>query len=266
VTDWRALLAEAEAAPVDGWAFGWMKGRSVITGPAWDFTALVGDALAGADAALDMGTGGGEWLASWPRRAALMVATEAWEPNVAVAAARLRPLGVVVVREEGAPDNFVQDEVVGAVRGRLPFRPAAFDVVVNRHDAFVAREVARVLRPGGQFLTQQAGTACDQFHELLGAPAPDVEEFHLSLAIEQVESAGLTVVDSAQGEERITFGDVGVFARYLRQVPWALPGFTTDRYRDELARLHETARPIEVAQERFWLRAVKAAPRLRLTS
>jgi hypothetical protein len=49
-------------------------------------------------------------------------------------------------------------------------------------------------------------------------------------------------------------------------VPWALPGFTTDRYRDELARLHETARPIEVAQERFWLRAVKAAPRLRLTS
>ena len=248
------LLAEAAAAPVAGWDFAWMEGRCEVVRPAWDFTAIVAATLAGKVRAVDMGTGGGEWLSSLAAHAALTVATESWSPNVTVAAARLARLGIPVVHSEGAVDNDEQRDGVAA-GGRLPFRDAVFDVVVNRHESFVAAEVARVLRSGGQFLTQQAGTASDVFHELLGLPAPAVADFTLPLGIEQVEAAGLRVIDAEEGHERLTFGDVGVFARYLRQIPWAVPGFTIDAYRDALVRLH--GQPIEVAQERWWLRAAR---------
>lgn len=39
----------------------------------------------------------------------MTVATEAWPPNVPIAAARLRPLGIPVVQDEGAPDNTDSD-------------------------------------------------------------------------------------------------------------------------------------------------------------
>ncbi len=57
--------------------------------------------------------------------------------------------------------------------GDVPFRDACFDLVINRHEAFEAEEVARVLAAGGRFLTQQASSAQDQFHALLGfCPSP----------------------------------------------------------------------------------------------
>jgi SAM-dependent methyltransferase len=39
----------------------------------------------------------------------------------------------------------------------LPLADATFDLVINRHESFDAREVQRVLRPGGTFITQQVG-------------------------------------------------------------------------------------------------------------
>jgi hypothetical protein len=69
-----------------------------------------------------MGTGGGEALSGLVPRPPRTVATEAWPPNVPVAARRLRPLDIPVVQDEGAAENFAQD----ASRGRLPFRDGAF--------------------------------------------------------------------------------------------------------------------------------------------
>ena len=57
--------------------------------------------MAHAEAALDIETGGGEVLATVARPPALLVATEGWRPNVEVARARLRPLGVQVVAAGG---------------------------------------------------------------------------------------------------------------------------------------------------------------------
>jgi hypothetical protein len=40
----------------------------------------------------------------------------------------------------------------------IPFRSAAFDVILNRHEAFDAFEVRRIFKPGGIFLTEQVGS------------------------------------------------------------------------------------------------------------
>jgi len=74
-----------------------------------------------------------------------MFATEAYEPNVALARERLGPLGVTVL-------PYRSDDLVG---GPLPFDDASLDVVLDRHESYGACEVARVLAPRGRFLTQQ---------------------------------------------------------------------------------------------------------------
>lgn len=128
------LLAEAAAAPVQGWDFSWFDGRASEQRPSWGYAELMGRQMTAAGSALDLQTGGGEVLAGIPHSPALLCATESWPPNVRIARANLAPLGGRVVQaEDGQP---------------LPFRSESFDLVVSRHPTVVLwNEIARVLRP-----------------------------------------------------------------------------------------------------------------------
>lgn len=254
------LLAEAASRPVTGWDFAWLGDRMVTAPFPWSFEEIAERHARSSPDLLDMETGGGERLAAMAWRPARTVATEAWPPNVDVAGARLRPLGVTVVRDEGAPDNV--DQVPGDGRGRLPFPSASFVLITNRHGTYVPSEVARVLTAGGTFITEQIGGDYDDFHDVLGLPRPtrNRPRFDLRLATAQVERAGLRVVDRAEADETTTFADVGAIAWYLRVVPWAVPGFAVDAHRPQLALLHERMRaegPVSARQPAFWLHALK---------
>ena len=107
-----------------------------------------------------MDTGGGELLADLAPLPSETVASERYPPNIAVAKARLEPLGVQVV----TPDD---DEI-------LPFENDRFDLVINRHGDFHAPELWRVIRPGGRFITQQVGNRnCLQINQALGDRGAD---------------------------------------------------------------------------------------------
>lgn len=244
------LLDDAARAPVVGWDFSWAAGRIVPSPLPWDFAALAAGALQAATAALDMGTGGGEFLNWFTDLPVQMVATESWAPNVPVAARRLAQRGVTVIRTAGAVDNAVQG---GDPGDRLPFRAAAFDLVLNRHESFDAAEVARVLAPGGRFLTQQAGSGWDQFHALLGLDVPARPAFDLDLLVGQAVRGGLAVEDAQVGREAVRFADIGALAWYLRMVPWAVPGFDIATHRQALEAA--AGRELVVYQERFLLSA-----------
>lgn len=229
----------------------------------WDYAQLVAELAAHSEHMLDVGTGGGEQLASLTCRAPCTVATEAWSPNVPVAAQRLRPLGVHVVQVEPAPDNDEQGYVEQA--GRLPFRDGSFDLVINRHESFVAREVARIMTSGAHFITQQvADGLAAELHGLLGLPWAGTknnrEVWSLTLARRQVEAAGLAVVRADATETSMWFGDVGALTWYLWAVPWEVPSFSPESHRRQLAALHErmkTDGPQGVKFRYFWLEAVK---------
>jgi hypothetical protein len=126
------LLRETLEIPFRGWDFSVLGERIVLKPPPWPFEQLVADESVHARSMLDMGTGGGEWLGR-RQHARRTVATEAWPPNVPLASARLAPLGVSVVQDEGAADNIEQE--IRPARGQLPFRSATFDLVVSRHEA-----------------------------------------------------------------------------------------------------------------------------------
>jgi SAM-dependent methyltransferase len=244
------LLQQALDIPFRGWDFSVLGDRLVLEPPPWSFEQIVDDAAVRAASMLDMGTGGGEWLSN-RRHAARTVATESWPPNVPIAAARLGPLGVAVVQDEGAIDN--ADQTTRGPRGRLPFRDAAFDLVTSRHESFVAVEVRRVLRHSGLFVTQQAGSGARRFHELLALDPPADDDFNIELAVEQLQHAGLHVQQSAVGTATTVFADIGALAWYLSNVKWGVRDFSIERHRDALLRLHGT--PIRVASERFWIEA-----------
>jgi SAM-dependent methyltransferase len=255
-----SLLAEAEAQPFEGWDFSWIAKRSTVEPLSWSYPRIVVRHARGSSDMLDLGTGGGELLSSFAYRPPMTIATEAYLPNVSVAARRLHPLNVTVVAVGGEPDNNRQR---GRVKGKLPFKTGSFHLAINRHESYVASEIARVLVTGGCFITQQVGKQrFHDFHRLLGLsppPAPRTE-WTLDLAKAQLRAANLRVTDSAKGIEVRSFKDVGAFAWYLKAIPWTVKRFSIRRYRSRLKELHlkcEREGPLKVSQNRFWLKAVK---------
>jgi SAM-dependent methyltransferase len=253
------LVAESLSHPVVGWDFSWLGKRLQDEQLPWDYPGMVTALGLGSPDLLDLGTGGGEWLASLALRPDRTVATEGWAPNVAIARKRLAPLGVEVVAYEGPGDNVSQRED----EPPLPFPDGSFHLVSNRHESFVARELARVLVPGGRFVTQQVG-GWAELGQLLGVPTPSPvpRNWSLAMAADQLESAGLEVVDSGEARPVTRCTDIGALVWYLTAVPWALPDFQVDRYRDRLLELHRrsAAAPIEFGEDRFWLLAQKPGP------
>jgi SAM-dependent methyltransferase len=251
------LVAEAQAAPVSGWDFSWLTARSSSEDPLpWDYRAEVAGYAAHARSLLDMGTGGGEWLARLTPHPPRTVATEGWPPNVPVAAQRLRQAGIRLVQDEGAANNTAEDPD----RGRLPFRDGTFALVINRHEAFLAAEVSRVLAPGGVFVSQQVDNRTyDGLYHALGLPIPEQSASWLPLAQRQLRDAGLTLARAVAGEQLDRFADVASIIYYLRLVTWAVPGFSVERFAGRLRELHDTpaAWPVTVRQRRFLVVATK---------
>ena len=257
-----ALLDEAERQPFVGWDFTWLRGRLDSQPLPWNYTeAVVKHAEESIDL-LDLGTGGGEWLASLAYRPPLTVATEAWPPNVVVAKSRLAPLGVKVIQVEPARDN-TGKPVKGRLRS-LPFVDCAFHLVVSRHEAFEVSEVARILAGGGWFITQQADAGNDDdYWRLMGlTPLPvDPADRWASWLPAQLTAAGLVVVayDSAPLVQMIH--DVGALAWNLKAIAWMVPDFSIERYRRQLREVQQRIDrdgPIQVRQRRFWIEATKS--------
>ncbi|PBA31059.1 SAM-dependent methyltransferase [Mycobacterium intracellulare] len=222
------LIAEAEAAPVDGWDFSWLDGRATEERPSWGYQRLLRQRLASVSAALDIHTGGGEVLAGAAPFPPTMAAIETWPPNAALATQRLHPLGAVVVATRDEPP--------------LPFADDAFDLVTTRHPISVWwTEIFRVLRPGGSYFAQHIGPATmAELVEYFIGPQPEKgTEFHPDAVRARAEAAGLHIVDLRMERMRAEFFDIGAIVYFLRKVIWSVPDFTVQRYRDRLAELHE---------------------------
>ncbi len=212
--------------PVEGWDFSWFEGRATEGRPPWGYAGRLASRLARAGAALDVETGGGEVLAGADSRPPLLVATESWPPNVAAATARLLPLGIHVVAVADAP--------------ALPFAPSSFDLVVSRHPVVVLwEEIARVLRPGGTYLSQQIGAGTNrELTEFMMGPQPVNDRRSVAAARAGAEAAGLEVLELRACALRVEFFDVAAVVHFLCKVPWTVPGFTPESYAEPLRRMH----------------------------
>ncbi|MFZ3356301.1 MAG: class I SAM-dependent methyltransferase [Thermoplasmata archaeon] len=226
--DFEVLIREASETQFTGWDFSAIAARWRQGHPPWNYNARVRNRFAEAASLLDLGTGGGERLSSLQPLPRTTYATEGYRPNLSIARRRLRPLGVRVLSID--PNH------------RLPLPDASMDLVTSHHEDFDAREVFRVQRPGGRFITQQVGIQnYREINERFGV-RPERPTNNLSsvraLAAE-IAAAGFRIATHREARYSEYFRDVGALVYYLRAAPWQVPGFSPERYQKALQRIHK---------------------------
>ncbi len=218
-TTWKQ---EEEIAHIHGWDFSHLEGRHEQGDTPWSYREIVKRYLREDLQILDYDTGGGEVLRSLGHPYHNTAATEGYPPNVELCEKELTPLGI---RFKPCSDP-----------ANIPFEDESFDIILNRHGAFAPKELYRLLKPGGLFITQQVGS--DNDRDLVELVLPEVEKPypHLRLSVQKqaFEDAGFEILDSAEAYLPIRFYDVGAFVWFARVLPWEFPDFSVDRCFDRL--------------------------------
>jgi SAM-dependent methyltransferase len=148
--------------------------------------------------------------------------------------------------------------------GSLPLADQCFDLVVSRHPVVtVWPEIARVLAPGGSYLSQQVGAGSNQeLIDFMMGPQTHGEARSPKRAVSEAEAARLVVVDLRREQLRVVFNDVGAVVYFLRKVLWTVPDFSVEKYRRRLLALHERIMqdgPFIAHAQRFLIEAKKPA-------
>ncbi|MEM1501785.1 class I SAM-dependent methyltransferase [Domibacillus sp. 8LH] len=130
---------------INGWDF---SNLQVTTeGVKWNFYEEVMKRSQRSDILLDVGTGGGENILKIATSFLFLVGIDLSSGMIETAQSNLRKLNALNVRfsQMSAED--------------LQFPAGFFDVISSCHAPFVSTEIARVLKTGGTFLTQQVSEA-----------------------------------------------------------------------------------------------------------
>ena len=212
-----------EQESFEGWDFKHIAGRMIEDTPPWDYMARAAELMDQAESVLEMDTGGGEKFLSlrdhWPEK---VVVTEGYPPNIALAKARFEPLGIQVIPMESS--DFTP----------IPLPSDSFDLVLNRHGAYDAAEVARVLKPGGTFLYKGVhGLWAQDLLAVFGA-TPQWPDSTPQKYVDLLQAAGMQIVDVQDWQGDLRFTDVGAIVFYLKAIPWSVPGFTVAGYKEQL--------------------------------
>ena len=104
-----ATWKQEEGKPFTGWDFSYLNGRWMVEQPPWDYFARAVELMQRCSSVVDMGTGGGEELlrlkGHWPKK---VTATEAYPPNLKLAAKRLRPFARLALITARPPRVFMR--------------------------------------------------------------------------------------------------------------------------------------------------------------
>ena len=218
-----AWKAEEEIAYIHGWDFSHIDGRYTEQDDLpWDYRTVIKQYLSPEMKILDIDTGGGEFLLSLNHPYEHTAAMENYPPNVELCKSVLLPFGI--------------DFHPGGGKEKLPFDDGSFDMVFNRHGDFNAKEIYRVLKPGGMFITQQVGAENDrELVELLcgGTDMPFPEQY-LELTSQKFQNAGFTILRGEEVHRPIRFFDVGALVWFARIIQWEFPDFSVDTHLENL--------------------------------
>jgi SAM-dependent methyltransferase len=240
--DFEQLVHDAEYANFSGWDFAFLNGRLVEASLPWDYLDRVRQQITNASAMLDLCTGGGERLARLAPLPRVTIATESYGPNIPIASRRLREFDAVVVHVDAETQNSFGPswgQNGPHPQRRLPFTDSSFDLIICRHGSYSSEEIARLLQPGGIFISQLVGE--DNYPHLNsrlhgpptvwippdGPKPPTLEDWELE------------VLQRMEAKPESIFKDIGAVVYYLKAVPWQIADFAVEPYLDRLRRLHE---------------------------
>lgn len=221
-------LHEQEIAHIKGWDFSHINHRYKEEDDLpWDFKKIIDKYLDDNDQLLDMETGGGEFLLSFDHDPRLTSAIEGYEPNIKVCEEKLLPLGVNFKPADGGDP--------------LPFEDNFFHIITNRHGKYTVKEIKRILKKGGFFLTQQVGAENDR--ELVELLMGDIEtpfpDAYLDKAKQEFVDAGFEIIEEDEAFRPIEFYDIGALVWFAKIIDWEFPYFSVEKFQDNLFKLQE---------------------------
>lgn len=225
----KSIWKQEEAvAHIHGWDFSHIYGRYEEENDLpWDYEKIVRHYLKKGWNMLDYDTGGGEFLLSLNHPYSRTAATEGYSPNVELCSKKLLPLGI----------NFKECHNPS----KIPFEDGFFDLVINRHGDFDAKELFRILRQNGLFITEQVGG--DNDRDLVEMVLPKIEKPfpHLNLAEQRkhFENFGFEIVRAEETYRPIKFYDVGAFVWFAHIIEWEFPNFSVDKCLKQLLKMQE---------------------------
>lgn len=188
---------EEQIAHIKGWDFSHIDGKyDEEKDLPWDYKNIVSQYLKDDMELLDYDTGGGEFLLSLNHPFEKTSATEGFQPNVELCREKLLPLGINF-RECCNPAD-------------IPYNSETFDMIINRHGAFDARELYRLF-----------------------------SHLRLKEQIKVFEEAGFQIVRAEEAYRPIKFYDVGAFVWFARIIEWEFLDFSVDRCFQRLLKMQE---------------------------
>lgn len=211
--------SEENAAHIKGWDFSYIKGRfrSYEDELPWDYKKIVKSYLRQEDKILDIDTGGGEVLLSFQHSYNLTTVTEGFEPNVKLCEETLGTMGIRVCQ--------VTDYA------NMPFEENEFDILLNRHGNYDVKELYRILKPGGVFITQQVGEENDR--ELVEFLLPESQKafpgMNLKYQKSLFEKVGFEVLIEDETLRPIEFYDVGALVWFAKIIEWEFIDFSVEK-------------------------------------
>lgn len=218
-TELRKIWEQEESiAHIHGWDFSHINGRyEEELDLQWNYENVIRKYLKDDMCILDYDTGGGEFLLLLKHPFSNTAATEGYPPNVELCKEKLLPLGI----------NFKACDDPA----NIPFEDESFDMIINRHGDFNAKELYRLLKKGGIFITQQVGG--DNDRDLVEMVLPETEKPfpHLYLAEQQkvFKESGFQIVEADEAYRPIKFYDVGAFVWFAHIIEWEFPEFSVEK-------------------------------------
>jgi SAM-dependent methyltransferase len=221
----------------------------------WDYQDIVCRYLQPSSRVLDVGTGGGEHFLSLASHLHTGIGIDV-DPTMIQVARENTPVSLA---------GNVSFQVMDA--GQLQFPDAGFDLVLNRHTILYPKEIVRVLRPEGFFITQQVGpwntrNICSLFGCGPGGEYKTTPSQGLGAVGKVLEQNGCAVVARGEYDVRYWFCDVESILFWLEAIPipedfdlelhWSLVAQILSDYR--------TAKGIETNEHREFLVAQKRRP------
>lgn len=238
----KEFLKEEEKNTFKGWNFSYLENRWEEEDLPWNYKDIVKKYLNPDYKLLDMGTGGGEFLLSLKHPYNNTSVTEMWDPNVKLCKEKLEPLGIKVKQV------FNDSE--------LPFEDDKFDMIINRHASFDIKEVKRILKPNGIFITQQVGGKNNEklSKELIKDFKQLFYEDTLDNNLKELERNYFNILFAKEFFPYLRFKDIGAIVYFAKIIEWEFPNFSVDGCFDELCKLNkelDTKGYVESIEHRF---------------
>lgn len=223
----KNLWKKDEEMSFQGWDFSYLENRWEDENLPWDYKYILKKYLKSNYQLLDMGTGGGEFLLSLNHPYEKTSVTEAWEPNIKLCNEKLSPLGICV-------RQVYEDS-------QLPFEDNSFDMIINRHESYNIREVKRILKPNGIFITQQVGGKNNELlsKRLIKDFVSQYSYLNLNYSLEELKRNSFDILYKDEYFPYLRFYDVGAIVYFAKIIQWEFPSFSIDSCFDELYKMYE---------------------------